>query len=142
MLETVSIKTSREASLGEYLETLDFFVENVTDHVTKVTREGEQPVYIHKDGNNLYFEVDLGGIAGVGSQDLYFDLLNLNTTILPVSVGIDSTDADDPRLVLVESREVTNLDDNEVLSVFNALELACDKVEEILAKHISNGGAA
>ena len=75
-------------------------------------------------------------MSGVASELLYFKLLDLNTEILPVSVGIDLTKEDDPRLVLVESREVSNLDENELLSVFNAFELACDRVETVLADFV------
>ena len=71
------------------------------------------------------------------SKDFYFKLLDLNTEILPVSLGINSANPDDPRLVLVESREISNLDENEVLSVFDSLELATDKVEELLQKELS-----
>jgi hypothetical protein len=60
----------------------------------------------------------------------------LNTEILPVSIGINSTNASDPRLVLVESRETENLDDNEMLNVFTALEIAVDKVEGVLKEYL------
>jgi len=60
----------------------------------------------------------------------------LNTEILPVSIGIDTTDESDPRLVLVESRECVNMDRSELLSVFDALEIAVDKIEGLLSEFV------
>ncbi|MGD9201738.1 MAG: CesT family type III secretion system chaperone, partial [Chitinispirillia bacterium] len=114
----------------------DFFIEEITEKVLQVNRSGEQPVFITKSGNSIYFSLDLGGISEIGSKELYFKLLDLNTEILPVSIGIDTTDESDHRLVLVESRECSNLDRNELLSVFDALEIAEDKVESTLAEFI------
>lgn len=136
MVANLVVYKRTEASFKDILEENDFEVEKVTETVTKVTRLGEMPVYIHADGNNLYFEMDLGSVAGLGGQQLFMDLLDVNTEILPVSVGIDSTTPEDPRLVLLESREAENLDENELLSVLNALELATDKVAEIIKKYV------
>ena len=69
-------------------------------------------------------------------MDLYFKLLDVNTEILPVSVGINTTNGDN-RLVLVESREYEHLDDNEILSVFDAFELAVDKIEALLTEFVN-----
>jgi hypothetical protein len=97
-----------------------------------VQRADEVPVFLNITGNTIFFEVDLGSLQGIGSENLYFNLLNLNTEILPVSFGINNSNAEDPRLVLTESREIQDLDDHELLSVFDALELAVDKAEQIL----------
>jgi len=136
MLENVMIRKPMGTSLFALLEEHDFVVEQVTDSVFRVSRFEELSVFVHVEGENLYFMVDLGNVSSFASMELYFKLLDLNTAILPVSVGFDSTDASDPRLVLVESRETQNLDENEVLSVFNTLELATDKVEKVLAEYV------
>lgn len=136
MVAALKVYKRSEVDFAAFLEDNDFFVESVTEAVYKVEREGELPVYIHSRDNNLYFEVDLGGIKGLGGQELFMDLLDLNTEILPVSVGIDSTMPDDPRLVLLESREADNLDENELMSVMGALELAAEKVEVVLRKYV------
>ncbi len=137
MLDSIDVKTDRAIKLSEFLGSMDFTVEELENGVSQVTREGELPVFLKVEGPTLYFEVDLGNISEWGSEELYFQLLDLNTEILPVSIGVDRTNPEDPRLVLVESRESRNLDDNELLSVFNAMELATDKVESLLSKHIS-----
>ncbi len=137
MLEEIKITTQTSASLVEFLEERGFVVEKLTKTVHKVQRDDELPVFIQSNDGSLYFEVDLGNVSGFASQDLYFKFLDLNTEILPVSVGIDCSNPDDPRLVLVESREAVNLDDNELMSVFNAFEIATDKVETILAQYVN-----
>ena len=122
--------------LSEFLLDNDFEVDEITDFVMKITRGGDLPIFIHIKEQGLYFEADLGSIKNIASQALFQALLDINSEILPVSVGINSTNPVDPRLVLLESREAQNLDENELLSVINALELATDKVETILSDHI------
>ena len=49
-----------------------------------------------------------------------------------MSLGIDNSNTDDPRLVLVEQRETSDLCDEELMCVFDALELAVDRTAEVL----------
>ena len=135
-MEKIIIRNELETPLMEFLQANDFFIEQVTDSILRVNRSGELSVFLNVGEKSIYFEVDLGNISEIASEEVYFKLLDLNTEILPVSLGINSTNTDDPRLVLVESRETANLDENEVLSVFDALELAVDKVEELLSGYI------
>ena len=135
MVTSIQVHKRGGVPLLQFLEDNDFDVAQITDSVASATRDNELPVLINHKDENIFFEVDIGSAAEVGSQDLFFKLLDANTEILPVSVGIN-TSGDDPRLVLVESREAENLDENELLSVINALELATDKVEAILTDHL------
>jgi hypothetical protein len=61
----------------------------------------------------------------------------MNTEVLPVSFGINNANPKDPRLVIVESRSTHDLSDQELLSVFDSLEIAVDKAEAILAKKLA-----
>ena len=137
MLEGIRIKNNQSKPLIDFLEAHNFVVSRLSENVYQVQRHEELPAFIQVEDESIYFEVDLGNVSAFASQDLYFKFLDLNTEILPVSVGVNATNADDPRLVLVESRETKNLDENELLSVFNALELATDKVEKLLADYIN-----
>jgi len=130
-MDNINVRTIRIDNLATFLELNHFSIESLTDGVYKVTRENELPVFITCNNNTLYFEVDLGNISKIATKDLYFQLLDLNTEILPVS--LNNTNPDDPRLVLVESREIGDLSNHEVLSVFDAIELAVDKAETILS---------
>lgn len=131
-MKNILIKYQREEELARFLEASGFTVEELDHHVFRVQREDELPVFLKKEDEQLFFEVDLGNIDSIISQDLLLDLLALNTEILPASVGLDTSHPEDRRLVLVESRETGDLSDQELLAVFDALELAVDRVTEIL----------
>ncbi len=131
-MKDITIHIKKEENLTRFLNLNDFEVEDLGEGLLRVIRSEELPVFIKVEEESLYFEVDLGNISSLGSKDFFFRLLDLNTEILPVSFGVNNTNPDDPRLVLVESRETTDLSDNELLKVFDALELAADKAEELL----------
>lgn len=135
-MNAINIATRRESDLVTFLELNDFTVEQIGESLLRVTRLQELPVYLNISGENIYFEVDLGNVESFATKEIYFKLLDMNTEILPVSFGINHTNPDDPRLVLVESRETGDLNDQELLAVFDALELAVDKAEELLSEFI------
>ena len=136
-MNKVLIKTQREDELARFLESNGFTVEELSNDVFRIQREDELPVFLKVDDKQIYFEVDLGNIEAILSQDLLLSLLALNTEILPVSAGLDTTNAEDRRLVLVESREISDLSDQELLAVFDALELAVDRVTELLSPSLN-----
>ena len=135
-MNSVSIASRREADLVTFLEYNDYEVETIGESILRVSRHEELPVYISINDHDMYFEVDLGEINSIADKDLLFKLLDLNTEILPVSFGINSSNTADPHLVLVESRETGDLNDQELLAVFDALELAADKAETLLQDYI------
>lgn len=135
-MQEITVYATKEYDLLGFLSSQGFTTEVVGEEVFKITREDELPVLLAHNDGSLYFEVDIGGVldilatpkgAGVLTQ-----FLDLNTEVLPVSFGINSTNPADPRLVLVESRVTGDLSDRELLSVFDALELAVDKAELLL----------
>ena len=136
-MNKVLIKLQREDVLARFLESNGFTVEELTNDVFRVQRDDELPVFLKVDDKQIYFELDLGNIESILSQDLLLSLLALNTEILPVSAGLDTSNPDDRRLVLVESRETSDLNDQELLAVFDALELAVDRVTELLSPSIN-----
>jgi len=133
----VIVRSILNTNIIEFLEEHEYYAEQIADGIYKVTKEGELPVFVSVSGSNMFFQVDLGSISEIKSEELFFKLLDLNTEILPVSVGVDTTNPKDSRLVIVESREICNLDDNELLGVFSALQLATDKVEMLLANYLN-----
>jgi uncharacterized protein YjfI (DUF2170 family) len=132
-MSEVVVRSTKTEGFEPFLEMHDFEVQSLGEGVYKVTREGELPVFLRIGDGQIYFEVDLGNVSSVASEALYAKLLELNTQILPVSVGLDTTNPDDPRLVLVERRETSDLCDQELLCVFDALELAADRTSELLS---------
>lgn len=136
-MTSVQIASRREVELIQFLELNGCKVDVLGQDIYMVTRDGELPVFVHVSGTNMYFEVDLGNVSALADKDFYFRLLDMNTEILPVSFGINNTNPDDPRLVLIESRETEDLSDQELLAVFDALELAIDKAEAFLSKFVT-----
>lgn len=136
-MNKVMITLQREDELAHFLESHGFTVEELSNDVFRVQREDELPVFLKVDDKQIYFEVDLGNIEAIITQDLLLSMLALNTEILPVSAGFDTSNPDDRRLVLVESRETGDLSDHELLAVFDALELAVDSVTELLSPSVN-----
>lgn len=130
------VKTTRTDPLIEFLQLHHMEVTEAGDSILSVTRDSELPVFLHIGEEVLTFEVDLGGLAGLSSAELLFDLLDANTEIQPVCFAIDQSNPADPRLILTESRVTGDLSEGEILSVFDALELATDKAETILSKYL------
>jgi len=136
-MEQVIVTSAQKEDLATFLKLNGFEVENLGENLYRVERDGELPVFLNVDSGQLYFEIDLGDITAVANEKLYHDLLDLNTEIQPVAFGLNRANPDDPRLVLVESREAENLDSNELLSVFTALELAVDRAEALLGAYLN-----
>ncbi len=136
---SINVQIRKEEELPRFLEIHNFQVDDLGDGVYRVVRETELPVFIKVSESTIYFELDLGNVSELASQKFYFNLLDLNTEILPVSFGINNSNPDDPRLVLVETRETCHLSDGQLLSVFDAIELAADKAEKLLTSCINEG---
>ena len=136
-MEQVIVTSAQKEDLATFLKLNGFEVENLGENLYRVERDGELPVFLNVDSGQLYFEIDLGDITAVANEKLYHDLLDLNTEIQPVAFGLNRANPNDPRLVLVESREAENLDSNELLSVFTALELAVDRAEALLGTYLN-----
>lgn len=136
-MNTPTIKLQREEDLSRFLQLHHFHVEDLGENVLRVEREDELPVFLKVDDDQIYFEVDLGNVDEIANLDFYASLLDLNTEVLPVSFGLDTSNKDDVRLVLVESRETGDLCDDEILAVFDALELAVDRAREVMTKALN-----
>lgn len=135
-MKNVRIGIREEEDLSVFLEMKGFRVSEPAEGVFRIERDEEIPVYISLSGDRLYFETDMGNVESIAEKDLYFRFLDLNTEITPVSLGINSSNPEDPRLVLTESRQIGDLSGSEVLEVLNALELATARVAEILGDYI------
>jgi hypothetical protein len=131
-MNEIIIHTENQEELTRFLLLNNFIVEDLGNDIYCVSRENELPVFLKVDADTLFFEVDLGNLNDFEVENLQFKLLDLNTEILPVSFGINNTNPEDPRLVLVESRQTHNINDHELLGVFDALELAVDRAEALI----------
>lgn len=130
------IHSTRSDTLLDFLQIKGMEVEEIETNIYRVVRDGELPVFLNIGDEVLSFEVDLGSISGIEGEGIFKALLECNTQIQPVSFGLDHTNPEDPRLVLLESRVIGDLSDSEILSVFDALELATDQAEELLSNYL------
>ena len=92
-----------------------------------ITEDGGILILQDEDGLNIFavldesqieFMVDLCSVNDLDTTklaEIYEKILDQNTEILPTCFGIDSTEATDKRMVLVDSLAVENLDTNELL---------------------------
>ena len=90
-------------------------------------------------GEQIEFVIDLCGINDLDQnklQEIYEQILDENTEILPSSFGIDSGDPKDKRLVLVDSLAIENLDGNELLLALDTLALNVIDAYDLLEKHL------
>ena len=90
-------------------------------------------------GEQIEFVIDLCGINDLDQnklQEIYEQILDENTEILPSSFGIDSGDPKDKRLVLVDSLAIENLDGNELLLTLDALALNVIDAYDLLEKYL------
>lgn len=131
-MNEIIIHTDNQEELTHFLLNNNFEIEDLGEDIILVSREDELPVFPKVDQDTLFFEVDLGNLNDFEVENLQFKLLDLNTEILPVSFGVNNTNPDDPRLVLLESRQTRNINDHELLGVFDALELAVDRTESLI----------
>ena len=130
------IHSTRSDTLLDFLQIKGMEVEEIETNIYRVVRDGELPVFLNIGDEVLSFEVDLGSISGIEGEGIFKALLECNTQIQPVSFGLDHTNPEDPRLVLLESRVIGDLSDSEILSVFDALELATDQAEQLLSNYL------
>ena len=142
-MQKITVHATKEFDLLGFLAAQGFEVEVLTDNVFKITRDDDLPVFLSHNSGSLYFEVDIANVDDALRSDhpqgdfaIMEEFLDLNTEVLPVSFGINSTDPADRRLVLVESRVTGDLSDQELLSVFDALSIAVDKAEKVLASRL------
>ena len=90
-------------------------------------------------GEQIEFVIDLCGIHDLDQnklQEIYEQILDENTEILPSSFGIDSGNPEDKRLVLVDSLAIENLDGNELLLTLDALALNVIDAYDLLEKYL------
>jgi hypothetical protein len=86
----------------------------------------------------IEFMVDICGEKDLQPNrhlEAYRMILDLNTEILPTCYGIDTTDPENPRIVLVDSLALENLDENELHLSLSSLAQNTVHAVEILSPY-------
>ena len=113
-----------------------------------VTTEDEILIIQDEDGLNMFavvdetqveFMVDLCSVNDFDTsklEEIYGNILDQNTEILPTCFGIDSSEPDDHHIVLVDSLATENLDANELLLALDSLAVNVVTAHELLLPYL------
>ncbi len=134
-INQVLVRQVSEINLQNFLESHDYLVHEVKPNIYKISRD-QIDVFLIVEEKNIFFELEVGDLAEIEGLEIYQEILNLNTEVLPVSFGLDTKTNNSKRLLILESRERENLDENEILSVFESIEIALFKIQKLLTKYI------
>ena len=107
----------------------------VEDDIFIIQDEDELNIFAVVDDTQIEFIVDLCSVDDLDTsklEEIYGKILDQNTEILPTCFGIDSSDADDPRIVLVNSLATENMDANELLLALDSLAVNVVTAHELL----------
>ena len=91
------------------------------------------------DDTQIEFMVDLCSLDDLDTsklEEIYSNILDQNTEILPTCFGIDSSDPDDHHIVLVDSLATENLDANELLLALDSLAVNVVTAHELLLPYL------
>ena len=91
------------------------------------------------DETQIEFMVDLCSVNDLDTSklgEIYANILDQNTEILPTCFGIDSSDPDDNHVVLVDSLATENLDANELLLALDSLAVNVVTAHELLLPYL------
>lgn len=132
----LKIRKVEEKNLEEVLLENGYLVEKKEEIYFVKFKEFDAKAVMLEEGATLFVQVDLVGVNDLHNDvALYKKLLDLNTEILPVSIAIDSTDEKNQRLVINESLEIENLDENELLKVFDTIDMSFGKIFNLLKEY-------
>ncbi len=132
-------KLSTKIALVEFLEQEGYEVEEKQDgEVLIITDEDGFTIFGVVTDIQVEFIVDICGENDLQSDKLleaYRMLLDQNTEILPTCYGIDTTDSENARIVLVDSLALENLDASEVRLSLSSLAQNTINAVEILSPY-------
>ena len=132
-------KLNTKTTITEFLDSEGYEVDEQQDgEVLVVTDEDGFTIFAVVTDMQVEFMVDICGEGDLKPDDVlkaYRMLLDQNTEILPTCYGIDSTESDDARIVLVDSLALENLDANELQLSLSSLAQNTINAVEILSPY-------
>ena len=128
-------KLNTQAEITAYLNAQGYSTEE--DGAILIIRDEDGlNIFAVVDESQIEFLVNLCSVNDLNTTDIaeiYERILDQNTEILPTCFGIDSTDADDKRIVLVDSLALENLDTNELLLSLDSLAVNVITAHDLLS---------
>lgn len=136
-MQEVLVRSQEMQSLEEVLLENGYYVEKRDDVYTVNLKEfTDLYVLLAIEGKTLFIQLNIVSVNELKDDvGLYKRLLDLNTEILPVSIAIDSTNQEDPRIVINESLAIESLDENELLKTFEVIEMNIERIYNILKEY-------
>lgn len=132
-------KLNTKTTITEFLEQEGFEVEEQHEGgILVVTDEDGFTIFAAVTDMQIEFMVDICGESDLQSDkflEAYRMLLDQNTEILPTCYGIDTTESNNARIVLVDSLALTNLDANELQLSLSSLAQNTINAVEILSPY-------
>lgn len=109
------------------------------DNILIIQDEDGLNMFAVVDETQIEFMVDLCSVNDLDTSklgEIYANILDQNTEILPTCFGIDSSDPDDNHVVLVDSLATENLDENELLLALDSLAVNVVTAHELLLPYL------
>ena len=132
-------KLNTKTTITEFLEQEGYEVDEQQDgEVLVISDEDGFTIFAVVTDVQIELMVDICGERDLQPDTLleaYRMLLDQNTEILPTCYGIDTTEPEDSRLVLVDSLALENLDVNELQLSFSSLARNTINAVEILSQY-------
>jgi hypothetical protein len=126
-------KINTKESILEFMKQEGFEVEEKEENVLILTDEDGYTIFSAITDKQIEFTVDICGEKDIKPDKLleaYRMLLDLNTEIQPTCYGINSSEAKNSRIILVDSLALENLDENELqLSISSLAQNTMNAVE-------------
>ena len=133
-------KLNTQAEITAYLNAQGYSTEE--DGAILIIRDEDGlNIFAVVDESQIEFLVNLCSVNDLNTTDIaeiYERILDQNTEILPTCFGIDSTDADDKRIVLVDSLALENLDTNELLLSLDSLAVNVITAHDLLSSYLKS----
>ena len=133
-------KINTRAEITAFLNAQGFSIEE-DGSILIIRDEDGLNIFAAVDESQIEFMVDLCSINDLNStnvEEIYEKILDQNTEILPTCFGIDSTESDDKRIVLVDSLALENLDTNELLLSLDSLAVNVITAHDLLALYLKS----
>jgi hypothetical protein len=133
-------KLNTKEAIVEFLKQEGFEVsEKEDEHVLVISDEDDFTIFSVINDSQIELMVDICGESDLIADKLltaYGMLLDMNTKIQPTCYGIDNTEKGDPRIVLVDSLPLENLDVNELQLSLSSIARNTISAVEILTPYL------
>ena len=132
---------STKADIIAFLKTHGYRIME-EDSILVIQDEDGLHIFAAIDEPQIEFMVDVCRVAELDTEkleEIYEKILAENTEILPSCFGIDSGDAADKHIVLVDSLALENLDENELLLTLDSFAVNALTARNLLLPYFDFG---